>query len=366
MADTAKRPTILLNPGPVTISERVRSTLMKEDLCHREPEFASLVLDIKARLRRVYPEAEKDYEAVLMSGSGTCSVEAIIQSLAPRNGKTLVLANGVYGERIASMLEVQGKPVLLVRSDWPETINYAEAERLIKTDGSITHVAVIHNETTTGRLNDLEPIGALCKKYGKPMLLDAVSSFAGEEIKFADWNVAALASTANKCIHGIPGICFVIVRKDLLENGKTQASSLYLDLFKMYKEQKTGFSPFTQATHVCVALQEALKELEEAGGWRPRMERYRKLSVRIRKELAALGIPAFLPEDAYCSMLSSFKLPKGKDYQWVHDRLKDAGFVIYAGQAGLFHSIFRIANMGAIIDSDVDRLMAAFEKIVKA
>ena len=359
------RPTILLNPGPVTMSERVRQKFLEEDLCHREPEFARLVLDIKERLRRVYPEAESDYEAVIFTGSGTCAVEAIFQSLAPRKGKTLVIANGVYGERIASMLEVQGKPTTLVKSAWPEPMNLAEADRHLRNDPAITHVAAIHNETTTGRLNDLESLGELCRRYGKLLLLDTVSSFAAEEIRFADWNVGAIASVANKCIHGAPGICFVLARKDLLETGKTEASSLYLDLFKMYREQKTGFSPFTQATHICVVLQEALQELEEAGGWQARRARYRAISKRIRGEFRRLGIELFLPEEVYCSMLTSFKLPAGRTYEQVHDALKEAGFVIYAGQAGLYHSIFRIANMGDIIDSDVDRLIEAMAGVIK-
>ncbi|MFQ3621761.1 MAG: aminotransferase class V-fold PLP-dependent enzyme [Spirochaetales bacterium] len=359
-----KRPTILLNPGPVTLSERVRRKFLEEDLCHREPEFAELVLDIKARLRRVYLEAESEYEAVIFTGSGTCAVEAIFQSLAPRKGKTLVIANGVYGERIASMLEVQGKPFALVKSPWPEPMNFGEAERLLQTDLSITHVAAIHNETTTGRLNDLDALGALCRKYGKPLLLDTVSSFAGEEIRFAEWNVAALASVANKCIHGAPGICFVLARKDLLESGKTEATSLYLDLFKMYKEQKTGFSPFTQATHICVLLQEALKELEEMGGWQTRRSRYRQIANRIRRAFIDFGLELFLPEESYCSMLTSFKLPAGRTYEQIHDALKAAGFVIYAGQAGLYHSIFRIANMGDILDSDVEHLVEAMAALL--
>lgn len=364
MQMNTKRPTILLNPGPVTMSERVRATFMKEDLCHREPEFAELVLRIKKGLRSVYAESAADYEAVIMTGSGTCAVESIIGSLAPRNGKTLVVANGVYGERIASMLEIQGKPYVLVKSAWPEPMDVTEVKCILETDPSVTHVSAIHNETTTGRLNDIGPLGELCRKHGKPLLLDTVSSFAGEEIKFAEWNVQALAATANKCIHGAPGICFVIVKKDIMETGKTNSSSLYLDLFKMYKEQKSGFSPFTQATHICVALDEALRELEEAGGWKARMARYRELSSRIRREFRALGVEMFLSEDAYCSMLSSFKLPAGSTYEKLHDALREAGFAIYAGQAGLFHSIFRIANMGDIIDSDVDRLVAAMKKFL--
>jgi len=358
------RPTILLNPGPVTITERVRASLQKEDLCHREPEFANMMLDIKKRLVDIYSDSASGYEAILMTGSGTCAVEAMISSLLPRDGKILVISNGVYGERIARMVELQGKKSAVVKSAWPEPMNLTEAERLLAEDPAITHVTAIHNETTTGRLNDLDSLGALCKKYDKPLLLDAVSSFAGERIEFEKWNIQALASTANKCIHGIPGLTFVIVRRDVMENGTSAAGSLYLDLFGYYEKQKSGFSPFTQATHVAVALQEALKEMEENGGWEPRMQRYREISVRIRSELARMGVPAFLDEDVYCSMLSSFHLPEGFTYEELHDKLREEGFVIYAGQGGLFHQIFRIANMGDISDSDVDRLLEVLRRII--
>ncbi|MCL1818296.1 MAG: aminotransferase class V-fold PLP-dependent enzyme [Spirochaetaceae bacterium] len=354
----------MLNPGPVTISERVRASLMKEDLCHREPEFAELVLDIRKRIAAVYEDCAA-YEAVLLSGSGTCAVEAMLQSFAPRGGKTLVVANGVYGERMAVMLSAQGKPHTLLKGPWPEAMNLAAAEEELKKDPSITHVAAIHHETTTGRLNDCAALGELCGKYGKGFFVDAVSSFAGDEIRFADWNISALAATANKCVHGIPGICFVLARRDLLEEGVTEASCLYLDLYKMYAEQKSGFSPFTQATHACVCLGEALAELEDSGGWKARVRRYRELSRRIRKELGDLGIELFLPEKEYSSYMSSFKLPAGKTYQDLHDILKEEGFVIYAGQGGLYHSIFRIATMGDILDSDVDRLIGVFRTIMK-
>ncbi|ADK83302.1 2-aminoethylphosphonate aminotransferase [Sediminispirochaeta smaragdinae] len=361
---TKKRPVILLNPGPVTISDRVRESLQREDMCHREPDFAALMLDVKKRLAAIYEGGSEHFETLVMTGSGTCAVEAMISSLLPADGKLLVISNGVYGERIASMVKTHGKQMVLVKSPWPEPMNLAEAERLLKEDPSITHVSAIHNETTTGRLNDLDALGALCVTYNKPMLLDAVSSFGGERIELEKWNVAALASTANKCIHGIPGLNFVLVRKDLLEQGKSAAATLYLDLFAYYQKQKEGFSPFTQATHVAVALQEALKEFEEAGGWKARNERYRELSVRIRAELDAMGIRRFLKEDEYSSMLSSFHLPEGYSYEELHDELRKENFIIYAGQGGLFHSIFRIANMGDLLDADIDRLLAVFRRLM--
>ncbi len=353
---------LLLNPGPVTLTERVRSSLQKEDLCHREPEFAEMALDIRRRLARVYAEAESDYEAVLMTGSGTCAVEAMISSFVPKGGKVLVIANGIYGERMGAMVEAQGKHAALVRSEWPEPMNLAEADRRLASDPSLTHVLAVQNETTTGRHNDLAGLARLLKKHDRRLLLDAVSSFAGEEIHFADWNLDALSAVANKCVHGAPGICFVLARRELLDRGTSGATSVYLDLYRYYKEQRNGFSPFTQATHVCVAFQEALAELEEGGGWKARRERYRHLSRTIRAELDRLGIRRFLPEEAYCGVISSFHLPPGVTYEPLHDLLKGEGFVIYAGQAGLYHSIFRIANMGDIADNDLERLLGVFRK----
>jgi 2-aminoethylphosphonate-pyruvate transaminase len=357
-----KEKMVLLNPGPVSLTQRVRAAMSKEDLCHREPEFAELVLDIRGRLKRVYAEAQNDYEAILMTGSGTCAVEAMISSFVPKSGRVLVIANGVYGERMGAMIEAQGKHQVLVRSEWPEPMNLTEVDRRLSADPSLTHVLAVQNETTTGRHNDLPALARLLKKHDRRLLLDAVSSFAGEEIRFADWNLDALGAVANKCIHGTPGICFVLARSELFEKNTSGANSIYLDLYRYYKEQKSGSSPFTQATHVCVAFQEALVELEETGGWKARRERYRHLSRRIRAELDRLGIRRFLPEEAYCAMISSFHLPQGVSYEQLHDLMKEEGFVIYAGQAGLYHSIFRIANMGDITDGDLARLIDVFRK----
>ncbi|WP_319559848.1 aminotransferase class V-fold PLP-dependent enzyme [Marispirochaeta sp.] len=362
------RPTILLNPGPVTLTERVKKAFYKEDQCHREPEFAEIILDIKRRLLKVYPEAQENYESVVLSGSGTCAVEAMVGTLIPRNGKALVISNGVYGERMANMIRLHGKACVEIKSPWPEPMNLAEVERILSSDKDITHVLAVHNETTTGRLNAIDALGKILKKHDLPLIFDTVSSFAGEEIKFDDWNILALASTANKCIHAAPGLCFVIARRDVLEDlqekGENGSPAIYLDLISYYKNQKSGFSPFTQAVHAAFSLQEGLKELEDSGGWKPRMERYRYLSGAIRRELKKLGYRMFLKEEEYCSMLSSFSLPDGYSYEELHDILKEAGFVIYAGQGGLFHSIFRVANMGDITDGDLERLLDVFRTLL--
>jgi len=354
---------LLLNPGPVTMTERVHRALATGDVCHREGEFAELTLEVKRRLESVYPHA-KGYEAVLLTGSGTAAVEALLDSLVPRDGKVLVVQNGVYGERIAAILQAHGKPHVPLRAEWTSAIDLPAVERALAADRAITHVAAVHNETTTGRLNDIAALGRICREAGKPLLLDAVSSFGGEELDFEAWNLAALASTANKCLHGAPGICFVLARSALLD-GASGATTLYLDLQRYRREQRQGWSPFTQATHVMRALREALCELEEQGGWKARQAHYRALSTRVRSGLRELGVDALLADEACSSMIGAFALPRGLAYATLHDALREQGFVIYAGQGDLARTIFRIANMGDLRMDDIERLLAACARVLR-
>ena len=362
------RPTILLNPGPVTLTERVRRALLRDDLCHREPEFAELTLDVKRRLAAVYG-VESDFEPILLTGSGTGAVEAMLATLVPPPGekgeRCMVVANGVYGERMATMLEAHGREVVQVRSDWLSGIDTDEAERLLASDANISHVVCVHNETTTGRLNDVGALGRVCRQHDRPLLLDCVSSFGGEAIDFVGWNLDALAATANKCLHGVPGISFCMVRKRALAMKRHRAPSVYLDLRRYHETQRDGFSPFTQSVHACFALQEALVELEEQGGWEARNQRYRTLTAHIRAHLEGLGIEALLPPDRSSSMLTAYRLPEGMGYARLHDALKEAGFVIYAGQGDLAKTIFRIATMGDLRDDDVGRLLQALDRLLR-
>ncbi|NEP56474.1 MAG: 2-aminoethylphosphonate--pyruvate transaminase [Symploca sp. SIO2G7] len=355
--------TILLNPGPVTLTERVRRALLREDLCHREPEFAQLTLDIKNRLVRVYPEAANSYEAVLLTGSGTCAVEAMLSSLVPQDGKALVVTNGVYGERMAAMVKTHGKSLEVVTSEWHEPMNLIEVENRLTQNPAITHVIAVHHETTTGRLNDVAKLGQICKRANVALLLDCVSSFGAEAIDFAAWNLEACAATANKCLHGVPGISFVLVKQSVFESRASAAGTVYLDLYRYHQEQLKGYSPFTQAVHVSYALQAALQEMEEMDGWTARHRHYSNLAQQIRQSLEKLGIKTLLADQDYSCVLTSFKLPNSHSYQQIHDALKDAGFIIYAGQGGLKNSIFRIANMGDIQPDDTQHLLDCFHNL---
>ena len=350
---------ILLNPGPVTLSERVRHALMREDLCHREREFAELTLDIRGRLERVYPAAAS-YAAVLITGSGSAAVEAMLTTMVPPGAKTLVVANGVYGERMAGMLARHRRPHAVVQAPWTEAIPLRQVEDALSADPALRYLVCVHNETTTGRLNAVDALGRVCRERGVSLLLDTVSSYGAEDLRFDDWNLVAAAGTGNKCLHSIPGVSFVLARVDALEAAADNADTVVLDLARHFREQRQGWSPFTQSVHGFFALQEALRELDDAGGRGKRRERYAALSARLREALPSLGAPLLIPAEASSSMLTAFRLPRGVRYDELHDSLKRAGFVIYAGQGALAATIFRVATMGAICDADMDRLLAAF------
>jgi len=353
--------TILLNPGPVTLTDRVRQAMICDDWCHREPEFAGLTRRINTELVRIYPGMERDYSAVMLTCSGTGAVEAMLASFAPDAGRTLVLANGVYGERMAAILGAHRKPFYLSQGEWTAPLDVAAVARLLDEQPGITHVATVHHETTTGRLNDLAAIGALCKARGLPLLLDGVSSFGAEAIDAGAWNLAAVAATANKCLHGAPGVSFVIARNALFTEAKTDAGSVYLDLHAYYSGQHgEGYSPFTPAVPAAFALHEALAELHEEGGWVDRQRIYRQRAARIEQELTSLNIYMLLNKNDYSCVLHSYLLPDGCTYRQAHDVLRQAGFVIYAGQGPFATRIFRVANMGAINEQDLDALAGAF------
>jgi 2-aminoethylphosphonate-pyruvate transaminase len=351
----------LMNPGPVTLTERVRRSLQRPDVCHREPEFADLTKRVMTRISAIYPESQQNYTPVLLTSSGTGAVETML-SLVPgplQSGKpVLVVANGVYGERAAAMLTAQGKPHELLKGNWTSGLDLGQIENALL-EGKYGHVFAVHHETTTGRLNDVAGLGALCIKHKTPMLLDAVSSFAGEKLEFDAWNLEACAATANKCVHGVPGIAFVVAKTEVLETRATGATSVYLDLFRYYKEQKSGFSPFTQSVHAMFGLDEALAELHESGGWATRHAQYAEYSAILREGLAKINVRTFLEEESvYGSTLVSYHLPKAKSYAALHDVMKAAGFTIYAGQGAFAGQMFRLAVMGDLSKDDIKRALS--------
>lgn len=353
---------LLLNPGPVTLSERVRKSLLQTDLCHREGEFFDLQDEARRRLLGIYALDPAAWSAVLMTGSGTAAVESMIAGLVPEQGKLLIVQNGVYGERIAQIAAQYRIDHVLVKHEWMEAPNLARIAAALAADKTITHVAAIHHETTTGRLNDLAAIDRLCQQHGVGLLVDAVSSFGAEAIDFGG-SIDAVAATANKCLHGVPGAAFVVTRRSAL--ARAASRTYYLDIARLAKLQDQRNTPFTPSVHAYYALVEALREHEDEGGWQARHQRYAALAEQARAGLAALGIEALWPAAQSSVVLRAYKLPQGVTYEQLHDGLKARGFVIYAGQGGLSSQLFRISTMGAITPDDIHRLIAGFGELTQ-
>ncbi|MCZ6805213.1 MAG: 2-aminoethylphosphonate aminotransferase [Proteobacteria bacterium] len=360
--------TILLNPGPVVLSERVRQALLKPDLCHREQEFIDLQNKIKTDLINVYQLPAGLWVSIVLTGSGTSAMEAMMTSLIPAHGKVLIIENGVYGERLSYIAQTHDIDHVVLRHEWGEEIDLAKLEGELQYHDELSHVAVVHHETTTGRLNNLETIAKLCQKHlNIPILLDGVSSFGAEEIKFKEWNIAACAATANKCLHGVPGTSFVIANREAMtQMSATPARTLYLDLVTYLKCQDDNGTPFTQSIQTFYALSEALDELNDAGGWQKRQEQYWTLMDIVRNGLRELNIEPYIDKDDCSCVLNAFHLPDGISYEKLHDKLKAVGFVIYAGQGGFAKSLFRISCMGKISESNIERFIDEMGKIVNS
>jgi len=351
---------LLLNPGPVTLSERVRRSLLQPDLCHRESEFFDLQDEARTRLLSIHQLDPDEWAAVLMTASGTAAVESMVAALVPQDGRLLVVENGVYGERITQICRQYGIAHDRIAGLWTQAPDHgAIAARIESARGSarFTQLAIVHHETTTGRLNELAPLSALCRANGMGMLVDAVSSFGAEALDFADAGLSAIAATANKCLHGVPGAAFVIARREALKRAASR--TYYLDLGRLWRLQDERNTPFTPAVHAYYGLVAALHEFAEQGGREARHRRYAALAEQVRAGLAALDIQALLPPDQSSVVLRAYGLPTGMIYTRLHDALKADGFVIYAGQGELSKSLFRISTMGEIGSADIERLLAS-------
>ena len=357
---------LLLNPGPVTLTQRVRRSLTQADLCHRESEYFDLQDEARERLLATYALDPKEWSAVLMTASGTGAVESMLASLVPASGRLLVVENGVYGERMSQICAQYGIAHVRAAVSWLSPVDLDRVRAYLDAPGAgepFTHIAVVHHETTTGRLNDLGPLGELCRAHRIDLLVDAVSSFGAEALDFADTSVAAVAATANKCLHGVPGVSFVVVRRSALQRGIRR--SYYLDLSRLARLQDGRDTPFTPAVHATYALVEALREFAEGGGRAARYRHYAMLAEQVRAGLAAFGVESVLPPAHSSVVLRAYHLPAGLGYAALHDRLKTEGFVIYAGQGDLSRTLFRISTMGDLNSADMARFVQCFGGLLR-
>jgi 2-aminoethylphosphonate-pyruvate transaminase len=353
-------PYFLLTPGPLSTSKGVRAAMFR-DWCTWDREYNDIVQAIRARLVEL-ASASPGYTCVLMQGSGTFAVESCIGTALPREGHLLVLANGHYGERMAVIGERLGIRTTVHDTGETGPLDVPGLRHALENDASISHVAVVHCETTTGMLNPVREIGAVVKGAGRTYIVDAMSSFGGIPLDMAELGADFLVSSANKCIQGVPGFGFIIaMRREMLQL-EGRARSLSLDAHDQWREmeQKGGKWRYTSPTHVVRAFARALEELEEEGGVAARHARYSENQHLLVRGMRELGFETLLPDALHSPIITSFCDPEHPEFsfQEFHARLKARGYVIYPGKV-TGAATFRIGSIGEFSPSDVPGLLAA-------
>ena len=338
------RPRVLLNPGPALTTDRVKRASGGVDICHREPEYGALEARVRAALRTVAGVGD-DWGVALVAGSGTAGDElAVIASVRP--GRTLlVVRNGVYGDRLYAIAEAHGIATRTIDRDWTEAVAPGDVAAALAADPSIDAVAVVHHETTTGLLNPLAAIAAVCRQADVRLVVDAVSSFGAEPIELRDSGIDLLVASSNKCLHGLPGAAFVLVSPlGAARAAEVPRRSVYLDL-QGYLQ--IGSVPFTPAVPAISALDAALAELAERG-LAAHQAAYRARAAVLDDLIERLGLEPLLEPGIRSSSIRAVRLPPGVSFTDLHDPLRASGFVVYAGQGRLAAEVFRISCMGAL------------------
>ncbi|WP_448125222.1 2-aminoethylphosphonate--pyruvate transaminase [Pseudomonas veronii] len=357
---------ILLTPGPLTTSARTRQAMLV-DWGSWDERFNQLTASVCSQLLAILNGAAT-HHCVPLQGSGTFAVEAAIGTLVPRNGKVLVLINGAYGKRLAKICEVLGRDFSTFETAEDEPTTAADVDRLLQADPAITHVALVHCETSTGLLNPLPQIAQVVKEHGKRLIVDAMSSFGALPIDAREVPFDALIAASGKCLEGVPGMGFVFAEKHALGAAQGNCHSLALDLFEQHEYMaRTGQWRFTPPTHVVAALHEALLQYHEDGGLPARQRRYANNCQVLLDGMAELGLRSFLPAAIQAPIIVTFHAPTDPRYQFkaFYERVKAKGFILYPGKLTEVDT-FRVGCIGHVDAAEMRAAVAAIAQALHA
>jgi 2-aminoethylphosphonate-pyruvate transaminase len=342
------RDPILLTPGPLTTSLATKTAMLR-DWGSWDSNFNAVTAAVRRKLMGVIDGGDT-HVCVPLQGSGTFAVEAAVNTLVPRDGHLLVLVNGAYGKRLARLTQMMGRKLTTFEAGEDEPITTDDVESMLAADASITDVALIHCETSTGIENPLREIATLVQSLGRRLIVDAMSSFGALPIDARQVPFDALIAASGKCVEGPPGMGFVFARKAALERAAGNCTSLALDLHDqwVYMEKTTQWR-FTPPTHVVVALDAALDEFLEEGGQPARLARYQRNCAALVDGMAELGFEPFLDPAIQAPIIVTFHAPADPRYTFTefYERVRDKGFILYPGKLTQVET-FRVGCIGAI------------------
>jgi 2-aminoethylphosphonate-pyruvate transaminase len=354
----------LLTPGPLTTSRTVKATMLA-DWGSRDVEFRKVVADIRKGLLAL-AGCDASYECVIMQGSGTFAIEAALGSFCPANaGKTLVVANGAYGDRAAKILEKLGRPVIKIDKGDSAAPTVEDITSALEHDAAITHVWIIHCETTSGILNPIQDVARAVKERGRVFMVDAMSSFGALPLDMMD-GMDVMVSSSNKCIEGVPGFSYVLVKRAMLEDSKGRSHSVVLDLYEQWKGlEANGQFRFTPPTHALVAFHQAMKEHAEEGGVAARGARYGRNAQMLIKGMRGMGFSTLLNDNEAGPIIQTFLTPRDPNFDFEHfyEALRSRGFAIYPGKLTKRPS-FRIGTIGKVDERVMTGVLGAIREVL--
>lgn len=356
----------LLTPGPLTTTETVKKEMLF-DHCTWDDDYKKITLSIREKLLELAHVSEPEYTVVLMQGSGTFGVEAVLTSVLGEGETLLIAANGAYGERMGDIAAHGKIPYLMYREEYDKVPSAERIQAILEEHPEITHVSMVHSETTSGILNDIASVAKVVKTAGRTFIVDAMSSFGGVDIPVGELGIDFIISSANKCIQGVPGFSFIICRRDKLIESKGKARSLSLDLYDQWETMnRDGKWRFTSPTHVVLAFAQALKEMEEEGGIPARAKRYRENNRLLIEKMEAMGIRPYIGEEYQGPIITTFFYPEHHQFSFqnMYQYIKDRGYAIYPGKV-TDADTFRIGNIGEIYREDIEKLCQIMKEFLE-
>lgn len=356
----------LLTPGPLTTTETVKKEMLV-DHCTWDDDYKQITQKIRKTLLELAHVSDKEYTAVLMQGSGTFGVESVLTSTVGTDDKLLIAANGSYGMRMTDIAKKAGLCHQVISCSYNQVPDADQIAETLKKDPSITHVSMVHCETTSGILNDIASVARVVKNAGRTFIVDAMSSFGGIDIPVSELGIDFLISSANKCIQGVPGFSFIICRKEALTRCKGKSRTLSLDLYDQYETMnKDGKWRFTSPTHVVLAFAKALEELQNEGGITARYNRYAENNRILIEKMQALGFETYIDHSHQSPIITSFYYPQGCTFSFedMYHFVKERGYAIYPGKV-TDADTFRIGNIGEIYLEDIEKLCTIFTEYME-
>jgi len=350
----------LLTPGPLTTAPEVKQAML-HDYGSRDTRFIDMNRRVRDRLAAIVGGA--GYTAVPLQGSGSFVVEAMIGTFVPADGKLLIAINGAYGQRIAKICKYYGLATTVVECAENKPVDPEAIDAALAADTTVTHVAVVHCETTTGILNPIKAVADVVARHGRRLLIDSMSAFGAIPIDAGEIAFDAVAASSNKCLEGVPGMGFCIARIDALEACEGNARSLVLDLYDQWRSmEKNGQWRFTPPVQVIAAFDEAISRFDAEGGVDGRGGRYADNCRKLISGMRALGFETLLPDELQAPIIVTFLTPADPafDFQTFYDSLSDKGFVIYPGKLTVADT-FRIGCIGDLGGAEIDAALAAIE-----